>query len=455
VETSAISLAGNLETVAAGPTIGATMADARSQPPWQPEPADATIGGAPFAPGTLLAGRYRIVRLLGRGGMGVVYHAHDLRLGHPVALKFLPASLARDARRLEQFHNEVRVARQISHPNVCRVYDIGDVDGHLFLSREFIDGEYLSAALRRRGAFPEMEAVDLTRQICAGLDAVHAAGVLHRDLKPANIMLGGSGRAQLMDFGIAVTGDVDDPERITEGTPAYMAPEQLVDRHVTVQSDVYALGLVMYEIFTGGRPFDARTVDELVGQQASITARALPALDGVRPRLRETILRCLERDPSRRPASAGAVAGLLQTVILDAHATWRRKLQVVTQAVMLPILVAAVATGAGGSNAAILLMGACLLLVAVELKYPLGWTASYKGHQIRFYNHPIFGERLYIDGVLADRGRIGISITLRGTIESGAGAGERITAEVRAALPKLSCRIVAESFAAPQRTVNP
>jgi serine/threonine protein kinase len=223
--------------------------------------------------------------MLGRGGMGVVYQADDLRLGHPVALQFLPVSLARDARGLEQFHNEVRIARQISHPNVCRVYDIGDVDGHLFLSMELVEGEDLAAALRRRVSFPEMEAVDLTRQICAGLDAVHAAGVLHRDLKPANIMLGTSGQAQLMDFGIAVTGDVEDPERITEGTPAYMAPEQLVDRHVTVQSDIYALGLVMYEIFTGHRPFDATTVDELVGQQASITVNPRPALDEVSPRL--------------------------------------------------------------------------------------------------------------------------------------------------------------------------
>jgi serine/threonine protein kinase len=160
---------------------------------WSPAAARVATAGS-IAPSDLLAGRYRILRQLGRDGMGIVYHADDLRLGHAVALKFLPSALAADEHRLNAFHREVSVARQITHPNVCRVYDIGDADGHLFLSMEYIDGEDLATAIARRGAMPESEGIELVRQFCAGLAAVHVQGVLHRDLKPANIMLGPHGR---------------------------------------------------------------------------------------------------------------------------------------------------------------------------------------------------------------------------------------------------------------------
>jgi len=180
-----------------------------------------------FAPGTLLDNRYRIVGLLGRGGMGEVYRADDLRLGQPVALKFLPEALGRDPVRLAQFHNEVRTARQVSHANVCRVYDIGEIGDQLFLTMEYVDGEDLSSLLRRIGRLPEDKALEIARQICAGLAAAHERGVLHRDLKPANIMLDGAGRVRLMDFSLAAVGAVTD---VRAGTPAYMAPEQLQGR---------------------------------------------------------------------------------------------------------------------------------------------------------------------------------------------------------------------------------
>ena len=150
-------------------------------------------GMARFLPGDVLAGRYRIVELLGRGGMGEVYRADDLKLGQPVALKFLPRDAAGRRDRLERFHAEVRMARQVSHPNVCRVYDIGEVDGQLFLSMEYVDGEDLASLLRRIGRLPPDKALEIARQICAGLAAAHESGVLHRDLKPANIMLDGRG----------------------------------------------------------------------------------------------------------------------------------------------------------------------------------------------------------------------------------------------------------------------
>jgi hypothetical protein len=420
-------------------------------------------GGVPSAsaldypPGTLLAGRYRIVTMLGRGGMGVVFLADDLRLGHPVALKFLPATLASDPRRLQQFHNEVRHSRQISHSNVCDVYDIGDVDGHLFLSMEYVEGRDLAAVLRDAAAegsgaarLSETDAVDLARQICAGLAAVHARGVLHRDLKPANIMITKDGVARLMDFGIAMSGEEEDPERITEGTPAYMAPEQLAERQVSVRSDIYALGLVMYELFTGRRLFEAKTLGELTAHQAALPSRVPPDLAAVSPRLRDVVLKCLDRDPANRPSSVEAVAGMLQVELLDVETRGRRILQVITQASFLPsVILGSLLVSLGGiaATAGVVFLAACLVLVANELRNPLGWDVTYKGHRIAFRNHPVFGERLYIDGVLADRGRFGFEGTLRGTIEQGPGAGERITAHIRATFTRLACRIVAEAFA--------
>ena len=402
-----------------------------------------------YPPGTRIASRYQVVQMLGRGGMGIVFRAEDLRLGHPVALKFLTASLAGDPRRLQAFHTEVRLARQISHPNVCAVYDIGDTDGHLFLSMEYLEGQDLATLLRQRGALPEVEAVDLARQVCAGLAAVHARGVLHRDLKPANIMVTADGAARLMDFGIAMSGDADEPDRVAEGTPAYMAPEQLVERRVSVRSDIYALGLVLYELFTGRRLFDATTLEELTTQQASVGTRLPPDLAAVSPRLREVVMACLERDPARRPASAEAVAGMLQVVLLDEETRSRRILQVITQASFGPLVVMGTLltlTGGTFTTIGLVFLAACVILVGHELRSPLGWEVAYKGHQIRFRNHPVFGERLYIDGALADRGRFGFEVTLRGTIERGRGAGERITAQISGNFTRLACRIVAESF---------
>src|SRR5437868_1768941 len=157
-----------------------------------------------FAPGTLFAGRFRIVAPLGRGGMGEVYRADDLKLGQTVALKLLPEHLAHDPARLAQFHNEVRVARTISHRNVCRTYDIGDDDGRPFLTMEYVDGEDLGSLLRRIGRFPQDKAIEVARQICAGVAAAHERGVLHRDLKPANVMIDGEGHVRLTDFGLAM-----------------------------------------------------------------------------------------------------------------------------------------------------------------------------------------------------------------------------------------------------------
>jgi protein kinase-like protein len=268
-----------------------------------------SISHGRFAPGAVLDGRYRIIGLLGRGGMGEVYRADDLRLGQPVALKFLPEDLHHDPIRLAQFHNEVRTARQVSHANVCRVYDIGEIDGLLYLSMEYVDGEDLATSLRRIGRFPEDKATDIARQLCAGLAAAHQRGVIHRDLKPANVMLDGAGRVRVMDFGLAAVGRVED---IRAGTPAYMAPEQLLGREVSARSDIFALGLVMYELFTGRRAFTATTVDDLVSQhETGALTPPTTIVGGMDAAIERAILRCLDPDPARRPASALAVSAAL------------------------------------------------------------------------------------------------------------------------------------------------
>ncbi|HKB38740.1 MAG TPA: serine/threonine-protein kinase, partial [Gemmataceae bacterium] len=160
-----------------------------------------------FAPGELLAGRYRVVAPLGRGGMGEVYRVDDLALGQPVALKFLPPHLASEPDRLDRFRKEVATARAVSHPNVCRVYDLGEHAGQLFLAMEYIDGEDLASLLRRVGRLPEEKGVEIARQLCLALAAVHEQGLLHRDLKPHNVMLDGRGKVRLTDFGLAAAAE--------------------------------------------------------------------------------------------------------------------------------------------------------------------------------------------------------------------------------------------------------
>src|SRR5439155_21208479 len=188
--------------------------------------------------------------------------------GQAVALKFLPAHLASDPDRLARFKKEVSAARQVSHANVCRVWDIGEHDGQPFLAMEHIDGEDLASLLRRVGRLPEEKGVEIARELCSALAAVHGQGLLHRDLKPANVMLDGRGRVRLTDFGLAVSPDGVSAAEARAGTPLYMAPEQLSGRGVSERSDLFALGLVLYELFTGKRAFPADNVQDLVRQQA-------------------------------------------------------------------------------------------------------------------------------------------------------------------------------------------
>jgi serine/threonine-protein kinase len=289
-------------TVAAGVGSGSKSAA-------PPPPAD---GGRRFEPGVLLAERYKIVRRLGKGGMGEVFLADDLKLDQPVALKFLPAELETDEVGLKVLFDEIKVARKISHPNACRVFDLGEAEGVHFLSMEYIDGEDLSSLLARIGRLPLEKAIELGMQTCEGLAAIHEAGILHRDLKPANLMIDGQGRAKITDFGLAALSESISGAAVSSGTPAYMAPEQFAGTEVSVQSDIYALGLLLYELFTGHRVFVGSSLVELMKMHRE-TAPKTPSewVDSFDPAVERIILQCLEKDPETRPASVRDVARAL------------------------------------------------------------------------------------------------------------------------------------------------
>jgi serine/threonine protein kinase len=263
-------------------------------------------------PGQIVAERYRIVALAGRGGMGEVYRAEDLRLSQIVAIKFLPEAVSKDASALARFHAEVRIARQVSHPNVCRMFDIGDAEGITFLTMEYVDGEDLASLVRRIGRLSPAKATEIARQVCAGLAAAHERGVIHRDLKPANVMLDSAGRIRITDFGLAGIAATIQGAEVRAGTPAYMAPEQLAGKEVTVRSDLYSLGLVLYEILTGKRAFEASTLPELMRlREESAPSKPSSVVRDLDPLLERVIMRCLEKDPALRPTSALQVAAAL------------------------------------------------------------------------------------------------------------------------------------------------
>ena len=271
-----------------------------------------TTGGTKtgdFVAGTILASRYRIIGLVGKGGMGEVYKAEDMQLSQVVALKFLPEAVVGDEDMLARFRGEVRNARQVSHVNVCRVFDIGEIDGRHFLSMEFVDGDDLSELLTRVGRFTHERAVEISRQLCVGMEAIHKAGILHRDLKPANIIIDKKGIARITDFGIAGLEADMKGDNIRAGTPAYMSPEQITGKEVSARSDIYALGLVIYEIFTGKQAFIADNVMELIKKhQTETPTNPSEIVKGIDPIVESVIAQCLEKDPKDRPQSALQVA---------------------------------------------------------------------------------------------------------------------------------------------------
>ncbi|HYU41386.1 MAG TPA: serine/threonine-protein kinase [Vicinamibacteria bacterium] len=284
-------------------TLSAQHTEATSGRP----PAPAAEGG--FTPGTVLAARYRVVARLGRGGMGEVYRADDLKLGQAVALKFVRGALSPEV--LKRLYSEVALGRQVSHPSVCRLYDVVEVEPETFLAMEYVDGEDLQSLLARIGRLPPDKALEIARDLCSGLAAVHEKGIIHRDLKPANVMIDGRGRARITDFGLAVVAQ-ESGQYAFVGTPAYMSPEQLTGGEVTPRSDLYAFGLILFEMATGQRFFDAKSEDALVLQhRESKGPRLSSASRFLDPAAERLVVQCVEEDPRNRPSSARALLALL------------------------------------------------------------------------------------------------------------------------------------------------
>jgi serine/threonine protein kinase len=252
----------------------------------------------------LVAGRYEIERPLGHGAMATVDLARDVELDRSVALKRLAENLSRDEELRARFLREGRLAARLAHPNVVRIFDVGEDDERPFIAMEYVDGETLAELVRRRGQLPAREVADLGVQICRALAAAHEAGLVHRDVKPQNLLLGSNGLLKLGDFGIAfgLGGTRLTMAGTVLGTAAYLAPEQARGEEVTAAADVYGAGAVLYELLTGRPP---RTPTSLADLTDSTTI-APPV--GAPPALARIVMRCLAADAAARPPSAAALA---------------------------------------------------------------------------------------------------------------------------------------------------
>jgi serine/threonine protein kinase/tetratricopeptide (TPR) repeat protein len=270
----------------------------------------AAIGATVFEVGTVLGGRYEIQLLLGMGGMGAVYKAHDLEVDRTVGLKVIRPDLAGNPAILARFKQELVLARQVTHKNIIRIYDLNEADGVKFITMEFIEGEDLRTILTREGKLPPKAAIDTMRQACSGLQAAHAEGVIHRDLKPGNIMRDASGRVVIMDFGLAKTLQSDGMTQtgMMIGTMEYMSPEQAMGSELDARSDIFTMGLIFYELLTGNIPFRAESAIASLVKRTQERAVPLSDIDPtLPPALSQIAAKCLERDRNGRYNSAQEV----------------------------------------------------------------------------------------------------------------------------------------------------
>jgi serine/threonine protein kinase/tetratricopeptide (TPR) repeat protein len=293
--------------------------DERREKPPPPAPSSGVSEAvtAVFDQGRLIAGRYRILDVLGTGGMGTVYRARDVELDVLVALKVLRHELVGAPGALDRFRREVKLARRVTHRNVARAHDIGEHEGERFLTMELVEGESLKQVLERESRLPVWRVLEIAFALCDGLEAAHRVGVVHRDLKPDNVLIAVDGRVVISDFGIAravESGAVSPTIGLVVGTPGYMAPEQ-VEGSVELdgRADIYALGAILFELFTGRRPFE---------RDSSPRVRASPRLDappdpqalGAPPAAAAVIIRCLRRERSERFSTVREVADALREV---------------------------------------------------------------------------------------------------------------------------------------------
>ncbi len=258
--------------------------------------------------GITLANRYEIIEELGKGGMGRVYRVEDKKLKQEVALKLIKPEIAKDKKTIERFRNELKLARNIRHKNVCGMFDLGDSEGTHFITMEYVRGEDLRSLIKRIGQLPIGKLISITKQICEGLAEAHRLGVVHRDLKSNNIMIDKEGNVRIMDFGIArsleakgITG-----AGVMIGTPEYMSPEQVEGKEVDQRSDIYSLGVILYEMVTGRVPFEGDTPFTIgMKHKGEMPQNPKELNTQISDDLNHVILRCLEKEKNKRYQSTG------------------------------------------------------------------------------------------------------------------------------------------------------
>ena len=268
----------------------------------------------------VLEGRYQVLKEIGRGGMGIVFQAHDKQLKEQVAIKILSPLLSSDADALERLKREVSAARRVTHPNVIRIHDIAEISGLHFVSMEYFHGRNLKEHIRQSGALSMIQAYHIASQICDGLEAAHRQGVIHRDLKSQNIIINDSNQIKIIDFGLARTAQVEGltATGLIMGTPEYMAPEQVAGKRVDERADIYSLGIILYELFTGRVPFTGdsaiaigfKQLKEEPIQPCTVNPQLSPAVENV-------ILKALHKDPLERCRSVAEVKTDLERAVLQ------------------------------------------------------------------------------------------------------------------------------------------
>src|SRR5262245_35446545 len=301
---SDMTLAGSAEST---PSSSFTKAVPANAPPTAP--------GA-IEPGKVIGERFEILQLLGEGGMGAVYKAHDRELERDVALKLIRPELARNPEILQRFKHELILARQVTHRNVIRIFDLGQAAGHKYITMEYLDGRDLRSVLREKGKLPPEEAAKIVLQICRALEAAHAESVIHRDLKPQNIMLDANGRAYVMDFGIARSAYLPGMTQTGAlvGTPEYMSPEQAKGEKLDERSDLFSLGVILYELLIGTSPYHSDTPLATLWRRIQEKAKPLAEVDPTIPGpLGDITAKALEIEPANRFASASEFAQSLES----------------------------------------------------------------------------------------------------------------------------------------------
>ena len=288
-----------------------TLDGASAWPTGQGASAGGSQAPVGFVPGAIMAGRYEILQALGEGGMGTVYKAIDREVDRSVALKTIRPELAANPEIIKRFKQELILARQVTHRNVVRIYDLGEADGVKFITMEFIEGRDLTSLLQEKGKFEPNEAVEIMEQVCRALEAAHMEGVVHRDLKPQNIMIDTHGKVSVMDFGIARSTEIAGAMTNTGafiGTPQYMSPEQARGEKLGAQSDLFSFGIVFYELLTGNSPYQADTVMSALFKRTAEAARpAIELAPDISRELSGIVSKCLERDLALRYQSAGEI----------------------------------------------------------------------------------------------------------------------------------------------------